>query len=94
MQKHPIIFTLLLIFMLGSTAVHAGPRKPLIGHLDGLNLKNSVIVVDDMVFRLAPGYKVKNQSGRTVSAFHLKKGNMVDFKVADDGLVHEIIIKR
>lgn len=94
MQRISIVFALLLTIMCSATTVQAELRKPLIGHVDGLNLKAKVIVVDDMVFRLAPNYMVKSKSGKSISAFRLKKGNMVDFEVADDGLVHEIVIKR
>ena len=91
----PYISALLLSLSLltwANIAQAAGPYG-LPGYLDVVDLKNNRLIVDDRVFYLATGYKVKNSKGEIVSAFQLKAGQTLDCHLDEDGKLAEIIIQ-
>jgi hypothetical protein len=91
-----LISTLLLSLSLtlaGNVSQAAGPYG-LPGHLHSVDLKNNRLIIDDRVFELATGYKVKNNKGEVVSAFYPKVGQTLDCRLNADGKLEEIIINR
>ena len=63
------------------------------GRIDSLNLKTGQVVIDDRARYLAPGYSVKNKKGEVISAFSLRKGQSIEYKM-EDRKIKEIIIVR
>lgn len=62
------------------------------GPLHDVDLKNNRLVIDDRTRYLTPGYTVKNNKGEVVSAFSLKTGQVVEYKMNEDRKITEIII--
>lgn len=94
MKKYLSTLLLSLSLMTGSGISQAAGPYGLPGHLDAVDLKNNRLIIDDRVFELATGYKVKNSKGEVVSAFYLKKGQTLDCRLNADGKLEEIIISR
>ena len=63
------------------------------GSIDAVNLKTGQVVIEDRARYLAPGYTVKNVKGEVISAFSLKRGQSIEYKM-EDGMIKEIIIAR
>ena len=63
------------------------------GRIDAINLKTGQVVIDDRARYLGPGYSVKNIKGEVISAFSLKKGQTIQYKM-DGRKLKEIIIVR
>ncbi len=63
------------------------------GPLHDVDLKNNRLVINDRTRYLAPGYVVKNMKGEVVSAFSLKRGQVLEYKINADGKVSEIIVR-
>ena len=62
------------------------------GKIDSVKLKAGKIVIDDSLLYLAPNYKVKNIKGDVISAFSLKIGRSVEYRINEDNNIKEIII--
>ena len=63
------------------------------GRIDAINLKTGEVVIDDRARYLAPGYTVKNTKGEVISAFSLKRGQSIEYKM-EDRKIKEIIVVR
>lgn len=64
------------------------------GKIDSVNLKSEKIVIDDSLLYLAPNYQVKNVKGDVISAFSLKKGRLLEYKLnAEDEITEIIVVK-
>ena len=73
-----------------SPAAEPAPEQ---GSIDAVNLKTGQVVIEDRARYLAPGYTVKNVKGEVISAFSLKRGQSIEYKM-EDGMIKEIIIAR
>ena len=63
------------------------------GRIDAVNLKTGEVVIDDRARYLGPGYTVKNGKGEVISAFSLRKGQSIEYRM-DDRKIKEVIILR
>lgn len=63
------------------------------GPLHEVDLKHNRLIINDRTRFLAPGYVVKNSKGEVVSAFSLRRGQMLEYKLNADRKVSEIIIR-
>jgi len=63
------------------------------GPLHDVDLKHNRLVINDRTRYLAPGYVVKNTKGEVVSAFSLRVGQNLEYKINADGKVSEIIVR-
>ena len=82
----------LSLTILISTSVAAEDRIKT-GPLHDVDLKHNRLVINDRTRYLAPGYVVKNTKGEVVSAFSLKRGQSLEYKINADGKVSEIIVR-
>ena len=64
------------------------------GKIDSLNLKAGKLVIDDSRYYLASGYTVKNKKDEVISAFSLKTGQIVEYKINAEDKITEVIIIR
>ena len=90
-----LVYLLLLTLSLTtliSTSVAAEDRIKT-GPLHVVDLKHNRLVINDRTRYLAPGYVVKNRKGEVVSAFSLKRGQSLEYKINADGKVSEIIVR-
>jgi len=94
MKRYLSTLLLSVFVMIWSGISQAAGPYGLPGHLNSVDLKNNRLIIDDRVFDLATGYKVKNSKGDIVSAFYLKTGQTLDCRLNADGKLEEIIIKR
>jgi hypothetical protein len=94
MKKLSSTLLLFLSLTLGGNVSQAAGPYGLPGNLDAVDLKNNRLIIDDRVFELATGYKVKNNKGEVVSAFYLKTGQKLDCRLNADGKLEEIIITK
>lgn len=62
------------------------------GRIDAVNLKTGQVVIEDRARYLAPGYTVKNNKAEVISAFSLKRGQSINYKINKDHKISEIII--
>lgn len=86
-----LLFTLSLTTLI-STSVAAEDRIKT-GPLHVVDLKHHRLVINDRTRYLAPGYVVKNTKGEVVSAFSLKRGQTLEYKINADNKVSEIIVR-
>ena len=63
------------------------------GKIDAVNLKTGEVVIKDRARYLGPGYTVKNIKGEVISAFSLRKGQSIEYRM-EDRKIKEIIIVR
>jgi hypothetical protein len=63
------------------------------GRIDAVNLKTGEVVIDDRARYLGPGYTVTNRKGEVISAFSLRRGQSIEYKM-EDRKIKEIIIVR
>jgi len=63
------------------------------GRIDAINLKTGEVVIGDRARYMAPGYTVKNIKGEVISAFSLKRGQTIEYKM-EDSKIKEIILLR
>ncbi|MDH3947487.1 MAG: hypothetical protein OEU74_00855 [Gammaproteobacteria bacterium] len=85
-----------LIAVLGLLAllnISAVAEQALTGRIDFVNLKTGEVVIMDTALYLAPGYTVKNKKGEVISAFSLRKGQSIEYKM-ENRKIKEIIIVR
>ena len=94
MKKLVSILLLSLSLVVFSTSSHAAGEQLKSGPLHDVDLKNNRLVINDKTRYLAPGYVVKNKKGEVVSAFALKRGQVIEYKINEDRKVTEIIINR
>ena len=94
MKKLVSILLLSLSLVVFSASSHAAGEQLKSGPLHDVDLKNNRLVIDDKTRYLAPGYVVKNKKGEVVSAFALKRGQVIEYKINEDRKVIEIIINR
>jgi len=94
MKKLVSILLLSLSLAVFSASSHAAGEQLKSGPLHDVDLKNNRLVIDDKTRYLAPGYVVKNKKGEVVSAFALKRGQVIEYKINEDRKVTEIIINR
>jgi hypothetical protein len=94
MKKLVSILLLSLSLAVFSASSHAAGDIVKSGPLHDVDLKNNRLVIDDKTRYLAPGYVVKNKKGEVVSAFALKRGQVIEYKINEDRKVTEIIINR
>jgi len=94
MNKLVSILLLSLSLAVFSASSHAAVEQVKSGPLHDVDLKNNRLVIDDKTRYLAPGYVVKNKKGEVVSAFALKRGQVIEYKINGDRKVTEIIINR
>ena len=73
---------------------HAAEVKIKSGPIDDVDLKANRLIIDDNTRYLATGYIVKNKKGEVVSAFYLKRGQVIKYKMNEDRKISEIIIVR
>jgi len=94
MNKYIATILLSLSLVTGYNVSQAAGPYGMPGHVDAVDLKNNRLIIDDRVFELATGYKVKNSKGTVVSAFSIKKGQTLDCQLNADGKLEEITIKQ
>jgi len=92
MKKLVSILLLTVSLAALSTTGYAAGEKVKSGPLHGVDLKHNRLVIDDRTRALAPGYVVKNNKGEVVSAFSLKQGQVLEYKMNADREITEIII--
>lgn len=63
------------------------------GRIDAVNLKTGEVVIGDRARYLGPGYTVTNVKGEVISAFSLRKGQTIEYKM-EDRKIKEIVIVR
>ncbi len=88
---------LLSFSLFAASPTTARPDVPLLGSqgkVDGVSLKQKVIVVQDIARHLAPNYEVVDHKGRRVSAFNVRRGTPVRLELDRQGRVARIIIQR
>jgi len=94
---HKLIIRLALVVLL-LPAIHVSQAATDLnvyrGKIDSVKLKAGKIVIDDSLLYLAPGYTVKNTKGEVISAFSLKNGRSVEYRINEDNKIKEIIIVR
>jgi hypothetical protein len=88
------ILLLMLSLAAFSTTSHAAGEKVKSGPIHAVDLKNNRLIIDDRTRYLASGYTVKNVKGEVVSAFSLKRGQVIEYKMNEDRKIKEIIIVR
>jgi len=93
MKKLVSILLLSLSLAAFSTTSHAADDRIKSGPLHDVDLKNNRLIINDRTRYLASGYVVKNIKGEIVSAFYLKRGQVIDYRINADGKVSEIIIR-
>ncbi len=94
MKKLVSILLLTVSLAALSTTGYAAGEKVISGPLHGVQLKHNRLVIDDQTRALASGYIVKNSKGEIVSAFSLKRGQFVEYKLNEDRKITEIVIVR
>jgi hypothetical protein len=92
MKKLVSILLLTLSIAALSATSHAAEDRVKSGSVDAVDLKNNRLVIDDRARYLASGYTVKNKKGEVISAFSLKRGQILEYKMNEDRKVTEIII--
>lgn len=93
MRKHLIQLTAVLA-MLGWLNTSLAAEQPMEqGRIDTVNLKTGEVVIDDRARYLGPGYSVKNIKGEVISAFSLRKGQTIEYRM-EDRKIKEVIIVR
>ena len=93
MRKH-LKQTAAAMAMLAWLNVSAATEPPLEqGNIDAINVKTGEVVIDDRARYLGPGYTVKNIKGEVISAFSLRKGQSIEYRM-EDGKLKEVIILR
>jgi len=90
MKNFALTFILASSLLFAATLSHAS--ETVTGIIDFVNLKANELVVDDTEYQLAPDYKIRNNKGSVVSAFRLKTGQQVQFKIHGDRKIHELMI--
>ena len=94
---HKLIIRLALVLLLApaiSVSQAATDLTVYSGKIDSVKIKASKIVIDDSLYYLAPNYSVQNIKGDTISAFSLKTGRSIEYRVNKDNQIKEIIILR
>ena len=93
MRKYLTQLTAVLTMLawLNTSSATDAPMKQ--GRIDTVNLKTGEVVVDDRARYLGPGYTVKNIKGEVISAFSLRKGQSIEYRM-EDGKIKEVIILR
>jgi len=93
MRKYLIQLTAALA-MLGWLNISPAAEQPMEqGRIDAVNLKTGEVVIDDRARYLGPDYSVKNLKGEVISAFSLRRGQSIEYKM-EDRKIKEIIIVR
>lgn len=93
MRKYLTQLSVVLAMLAWSTISSAAEPALEQGSIDAVNLKTGQVVIEDRARYLAPGYTVKNVKGEVISAFSLKRGQSIEYKM-EDGMIKEIIIAR
>jgi hypothetical protein len=89
----PGIFILSLLLSWTAVAENANVPTQKNGKIEYVDIKTGEIVVNDSILPLASDYVVKNRAGKVVSAFNLKKGQLIQINYDSNNVVKEIIIK-